>query len=248
MGRNIFKNMAVLKKTIKVSIVSALITGALISISACENNKPVIVGAILPHHLLVENEIDNVYKELAVKTNFERIIIISPNHFNAGIRYIQSTDRLKHNVALEINPILKLDDKKILSIEPQSFKNEHGIANHLPFITEYFPNAEIIPIIINEETALKDDNRIISWLDEWSENPTITNNTLRIIQDLSITDTSNNPEAIAIASPQSIYTLLNLLDMNGSKKFTLWKRTSTYSVTGIEDPSMNTSHIFASFT
>jgi len=114
-----------------------------------------IRGIILPHHLLVEKSIDSFYKTVAenhetLKSQIDRIIILSPNHFNYGFSYIQSTDKKftpKNSPILNTDFIKTLEKNTPLSIEPTNFEKEHGIMAELPFISKYFNKADVVPII-----------------------------------------------------------------------------------------------------
>lgn len=251
-----------------------------------------IAGAILPHHLLVENFIDDFYAVLAKEINPARIILISPNHFDKGVKYIQTatvTPKDRYNDVLDLQAIRFLASKAGAFIENKYYSVEHGIYVHYPFIKKYFPNALIVPITfkrgmpqaqldkliadlhdlqttdnkntlilasidfthyVSEDIAVGNDRKTIAYLNQWASDGQLRNNPEQIFSDLKILSESKkekNPEAVAIDSPESLYVLLNELNTYGIHGFTLWKRTSTLSLTGITDPDMNTSHIFGQF-
>ncbi len=109
-----------------------------------------IVGAVLPHHLLVEVFIDQFYQLLATQINPERIILVSPNHFNYGVKYIQTATKTpngKYDDELDIPAITFLASQASAFIENKDYSKEHGIYVHYPYIKKYFPNAKIVPII-----------------------------------------------------------------------------------------------------
>jgi|GEM_PF-1149802 len=136
-------------------------------------SKPVgegVKGVILPHHLLVKSYMEKFYQQLAAENSYERIVIISPNHFNYGFNFIQTTDwvnteektidyesrqMLKNAPALEGVWITVLEAAKVLKIEPKYFSREHGVFTHYGFIKKYFPEAKILPIIIKRGTSEK---------------------------------------------------------------------------------------------
>lgn len=266
-----------------------------------------ITGTLLPHHLLVESHTNKIYKNLQAKNpKVERIILISPNHFNYGKPQIQTTkflDRPKGKTLinwdefpqpkLDLESIKRLVDSKIITPNNSTFNLEHGISSHLKFTNLYFPNAKIIPIIIkrqtsakqldelakainklpaaktliiasidfshycNEDSSLKDDQKTLDFLNDWTSNP--DSNQLDKIRELS--NSSCNPKKIppgpnpftdatpvAMDSPESLYLFLKLMDINQLYKISNQNRTSTLSITPIQDPKMNTSHLYGIFS
>lgn len=183
----------------------------------------------------------------------------------------------KNDINLDLEKIFALSKTNFLAIESADFDKEHGIYTHAPFIKKYFPNAKITPIIIKsgapqkildtliaaisqnfeknqtmiiasvdfthytaENFASKNDKNTIAFL----QNPQPL--TLETIKNLAVPLAKTNPDATAIDSPESIYVLLKLMAKQNTR-FTLWKRTSTATVTSIQDPDLNTSHIFGRF-
>lgn len=139
------------------TIASALLVSALVLCTMWifwhkENTKPnTVLGAILPHHLLVDYEIEKLYTYIASRDpDIRTIILISPNHFNYGQRYVQSTDI--DLPALDVDKIHTLNTAGAFTIEPKYYSKEHGITVHIPYIQKHFPNAKIIPIIIKQTT------------------------------------------------------------------------------------------------
>lgn len=243
-----------------------------------------MLGVILPHHLLVEGFMDEFYQNLALN-KYKRVVIVSPNHFSYGFRYIQSSatlDTEHQSPALDIASIKALKTAGTIFVEPKNFTKEHGIHTHYRFINKYFPDATIVPIILKQNTpqenldrlvkaitaldlsdtlivasidfthytaekfALKNDERTIDYLKMWSKNPLqpdLFSKTQKLAHGLDQTI----PGAVAMDSPETFYTLLQLMQKTSTTNFNLWKRTSSASLTGIQDPAENTSHLFATF-
>lgn len=111
-----------------------------------------IKGIIIPHHLLVQKQMDEFYKLTAKnRPNINRIILVAPNHFLYGYHYIQSTDQEftpKNSPKLDQEFIKNLTKKTPLATEPKYFEKEHGIMAELSFISKYFPEAKIVPITL----------------------------------------------------------------------------------------------------
>lgn len=285
MGRNIIKNMEKIKYILLV-ILGVLTLGTLSSCSTesiadDDGSDNLIKGAVMPHHLIVDNYIDEFYSELAKNTDIKRIILIAPNHFHYGFNYIQTTNSIQ-GATLDLDFVNYLYNEEALYIEPEFFDREHGVFVHYDFIHRHFPDAKVVPIIIkkytskelldtlietiserdlsntliissidfthltSEETALKNDDRTVNWLYEWSEKKH-TENQFEDIHELAISLTMDTEEAVAIDSPESLYVITQLMEKQNVYNFIPWKRTSSASLTGITDPLQNTSHIFMKF-
>jgi AmmeMemoRadiSam system protein B len=242
-------------------------------------------GAVMPHHLLVKKDIDELYAKLAQTHAYKRIIIISPNHFNNGYHYIETTNAANEKFlgrGIDQPAFTKLIANNVVFDQSKKFYIDHGITNHLSFIGKYFPDAVIVPILIKsgadetrlnilaktvseivdkdtlvlasidfthyapEADAMKNDNRTIQLLKEWSDNffPAVTYDQIRAIAgniDPGVTD------AISMDSPESLYVLLRVMELTKNRGFSFVKRTSSAEILGVKDPKLNTSHIFGVF-
>lgn len=101
---------------------------------------------------------------------------------------------------------------------------------------------------VPEEIAVSNDTQTVGWLESLSST---TTEPLEWYEALQILAYPNNlllyPDAVAMDSPESLYVLARLMDASDSTTFILWKRTSSASLTGITDPTQNTSHLFGWF-
>ena len=112
--------------------------------------------AITPHHMVAEKMIEEVFTELKDE-DFDRVFLLSPNHFGVGTSFLQTSDITHQTSFGKVNPdffwIEKLKNEDFASIENMSFKGEHGIEGITPFISKYFPNANIVPLLIGDGIA-----------------------------------------------------------------------------------------------
>ncbi|MFC1656036.1 AmmeMemoRadiSam system protein B [Patescibacteria group bacterium] len=281
MGRNIIKNM----EKITSIILGVLFMGTLSSCSSESIEQAqtdnLIKGAVLPHHLIVDNYMDDFYSEIASEVDVERVIILAPNHFHYGFNYVQTTNYID-GMPLDLDFVNYLYNEEAIYIEPKYFDREHGVFVHHDFLQRHFPDAKIVPIIMkkytpkeilddlvdtiakrdlentliissidfthvtSEETALKNDDRTVNWLNEWSEMQH-KEGQFDDIHELAISSEMDTEEAVAIDSPESLYVMTQLMENQNAYNYTPWKRTSSASLTGITDPLQNTSHIFMKF-
>lgn len=135
-------------------------------------NPPESIGGgvkaiTMPHHLLVKSFMDKFFTEIAAQNSYDRVVIISPNHFGYGFNLIQTTDVINtvekklDKLSLEMVKsapdldkvwIKDLADSQIAWIEPKFYSLEHGVFTEYPFIKEYWPKAKVVPIIIKRNT------------------------------------------------------------------------------------------------
>lgn len=148
------------------------ISTLLFSLIGCQSNTDILAnfstlpqntrGFIVPHHLFVEPYIDTFYQEIGktVDANFiERIILLSPNHFNYGWSTIQTTDEKivlsdpdEKTLPLDLDAIALITQTGPIQIEPEKFSLEHGITVEENFLAQTFPNAKLIPLILKTDT------------------------------------------------------------------------------------------------
>jgi AmmeMemoRadiSam system protein B len=117
-----------------------------------------ISGVVVPHHNLVAGLRAEFFENLAKNISAPKtIILLSPNHYNAGQGNIQTSDKNWNLNQGQINA-----DKKVVSFlvennltvnESPSFVEEHGIYNILSDIHNNFPNAKLVPIIFENASA-----------------------------------------------------------------------------------------------
>ncbi len=123
--------------------------------------KMPISGIITPHHLVAKNLIEKLFAQTAKdnkKVVIDRIVLISPNHFHvSGGDLIVANKSIAENTNTDIELANILNQKKYVYINNNAFKEEHGIQVLIPFVNKYFPDAKILPLMIEDGTS---DDRI----------------------------------------------------------------------------------------
>lgn len=106
------------------------------------------------HHLLVSPLIDRWFYHLKELRGIKTFIIISPKHYGLSDNRIGTSeiDWDAGNGIINVNKkyFNKIKDHIDISIDPYLFHNEHGIGTLLPYVKKYFPNAKIVPIVMDE--------------------------------------------------------------------------------------------------
>lgn len=130
-------------------------------------NSSYVSTIIVPHHDLVADKRQEVFDKIAPKTQNRRIILLAPNHYNSGTANIQT--RLQ-TFSTQYGDI-KVDDslfKLVLSYGVEetnsTFEAEHGIKTLLPDIAKYYPNSNIVPLVIKEASSQEQLNNLLKAL------------------------------------------------------------------------------------
>lgn len=158
-------------------IALSLFSGLAVAGSMLIGRQPTVIPPlILPHHDLVKDTRLELVKKHSEQFQPVTIILLSPNHFDSGNADIITTDRIwqiqgGHE---ELQPDLKLittvEEAGLVELEDVAFNNEHGITNLLVEIHQYYPNAEILPLMIREGTEPDKITRLADLLSEQCHN------------------------------------------------------------------------------
>lgn len=128
-------------------------------------------GVILPHHMVVGDELTKFYKGLEKTIDPPVVVIISPNHYQNGENPVQTClsctyETIEGDVSLDSQLIEKIISDKIATAQGDTFIKEHGLYNHAPYIKKFFPKAKFIPIALKWEATLEETETLAKWLNE----------------------------------------------------------------------------------
>ncbi|MDZ7798664.1 MAG: AmmeMemoRadiSam system protein B [Patescibacteria group bacterium] len=155
-------------KDLKSDEISAVITNK----SNKEFPESKIVGGIIPHDIRMKKYIFHFFQGIK-KQDFQRIILLAPNHKEKGFGKIFTSD---YSWPTDYG-LLKSDRQFINELNKIGIKNnyevmagEHAISDLVPFIKMNFPKKRIVPLIFKFSTPEKELERlkrkIISLWDE----------------------------------------------------------------------------------
>ncbi|MFA5184494.1 MAG: AmmeMemoRadiSam system protein B [Patescibacteria group bacterium] len=126
----------------------------------------VVTGLIVPHHLLAKDLVAQAFAA-AAPGRYRRIILMSPDHFDAGRTAISVTERNFSTVFGEVQTAAEISRqlKKLSFVsEGDFFYREHGLQAVLPFIKYYFPAAEIVALTFKPTVSQAELDQIIAIL------------------------------------------------------------------------------------
>ncbi len=220
-----------------------------------------VYGGILPHHLIVKNNIASFFSGLE-KYDYKTLIFFAPNHFDNGKSNIIASKAIWRTPYGDIEPASALADKLGISIEEEPFIEEHAISGLVSFVRKSLPKTKILPIIIKNKTKQSDIDKLIDAIgDNTDPESTLVLASVDFSHylPLAVADFHDNAsravienfdfEKIAgleIDSPASIYTELKYLESIEAKTPQLLASSNSGQMIGDAD-APSTSHNFYYF-
>ena len=126
-----------------------------------------VTGISVPHHLLAADLMARGFRA-AAGSRYDRVILLSPDHFNRSDRPLATTRRdfdtvfgLVENERAMSAALLEAGD---LFEDSALFEKEHGIAALLPFVKHFFAGAKVVPIAISGRSTRADWDRAVALL------------------------------------------------------------------------------------
>jgi AmmeMemoRadiSam system protein B len=111
-----------------------------------------ILGGITPHHNLALGMILRFYERVA-SPETRRVWLLSPDHFRRARKSAVICDGdwalASGTLRADREACEALASLSIAEADADIFKLEHGITLHIPLIARYFPNAEVVPMVLN---------------------------------------------------------------------------------------------------
>ncbi|MBI2550904.1 AmmeMemoRadiSam system protein B [Candidatus Uhrbacteria bacterium] len=223
-----------------------------------------------PHHLIEAKEMARLFT-LASNEQVNLVILLSPNHFDAGHATMQTTSGRYQTPygELEIDQTaVKQVRSRVQTIteEPATFFKEHGVAALTPFIKRSFPSAKLLPIVLHETASKRETEQlgselanlfpnavVIASIDmshylpnyaaDWHDERTLRTLTLGV--STLLTPSVSRP--LEIDSNASLRTLLSLNRTRGDEAWHLTHHGSSLDMGATSTPEENTSHFLGYF-
>lgn len=218
-------------------------------------------GMIVPHHLLPAPLIAAFF-ESARHLNPSRVVIVGPDHLSrARAGAIVSRARWKTPYGF-IEPDLALIDALGLPVEEGVFDVEHSIAALVPFIKKSFPNAMMVPILVNgrlteeqignlKASATFDDALVIASVDFSHYLPARVAEFHDRTSRAALSDvgaTFRSPDELEIDSQESLDIFMGVMDRLGARRMHLFENTNSARVSQSMDLQETTSYVMTSFS
>lgn len=122
-----------------------------------------ITGVTVPHHLLAVDLIAETLF-LASREKYERVVILSPDHFKRGRTPFSTTtqDFLTPlgRVRADVEAVKRLVQEPLVSESPL-FSREHGVQAILPMMARWFGDAEIVPLTLGVRSTREEWEKLL---------------------------------------------------------------------------------------
>jgi AmmeMemoRadiSam system protein B len=137
--------------------------------------KQDIVSGVVPHHLLAEEIIEDFFSYISFREKPKTIVILSPDHFQSGILMesnsfititVDSNDQEFNNLKVDTLLWGKLVKENKMALNNSAVIVEHGVTVLLPYIKKYFPETNILPILIPADITKEQVEQLIKTIDE----------------------------------------------------------------------------------
>src|SRR3989344_1078467 len=108
-----------------------------------------IRGVIVPHHDLADDLIISAFNTINEKNDYERIIIIGPNHYYPESPTFMTT-AVYQDYPLDTPLIEKLNELNTdILFDRERMEKEHSIGIPIKYLRQIFPQAEFCPLAIS---------------------------------------------------------------------------------------------------
>jgi AmmeMemoRadiSam system protein B len=223
--------------------------------------KTTAVGLIVNHHLLAPHFIAQGISVVS-PTKPRVIVLMSPDHFNLGkgstlvsLEDWQTPFGVMRPAAIEISA---LAGEKLVRISESPFEKEHGVSNIIGFIKKAFPEAKILPLIVNEYATPETISRLASRLNGLFPNDSLTIASLDFYHGPSSAEAqkadvlsieilksldAGDLDKVAVDSRPVLRLLFALMKQKNTTNFTLLQNSNAAELTGKTDLPEATSYI-----
>jgi len=138
-------------------------------------NKQDIVSGVVPHHLLAMDIMEDFFSYISSRGKPKTIVILSPDHFQSGILTesnsfitiaLDLNDKEFNNLKVDTLLSGKLFKENKMILNNSAVIAEHGIITLLPYIKKYFPETNILPILIPADITKEQVEQLVKTIDE----------------------------------------------------------------------------------
>lgn len=235
--------------------------------NAKETTKPKghVYGGIVTHHLLASNLDASFFKALEGES-YKRVIILAPNHYEAGQSDILTSDFYWDTPYGYLEPdkdlINKLTKTELVQINNEPFAKEHSISAIISFIKKSLPQTKVVPLIMKFKTTQEKAGLLAQEIDKLATDNTLVIASVdfshfqpslvarfhdelssEVIESFSLQDIYK----LEIDSPASIYALLSWLKLKGAEKSLRIESTNSAILTSDFKAQENTSYLLDYF-
>ena len=143
--------------------------------SSDSGNIQDIVSGVVPHHLLAKDIMEDFFSYISSREKPKTIVILSPDHFQSGIlmesnsfiTFALEDDKKKlNNLKVDILLWEKLSKENKMTLNNSAIIADHGVTVLLPYIKKFFPEINILPILIPADITKEQVEQLVKTIDE----------------------------------------------------------------------------------
>jgi AmmeMemoRadiSam system protein B len=109
-------------------------------------------GLLLPHDWVAGDLITTPLRDLAASRRVTRVILIGPNHVNAGGGAVLTSDLPWQTpfgpAEADRQAVVALAADGSVRVEPEVLTYEHSVAGIVPAVRRYLPQAKVVPLVL----------------------------------------------------------------------------------------------------
>lgn len=223
-------------------------------------------SAVVPHHLVAGKHLAQLFMDMQGQQP-ELVIVLSPNHFNIGRSPIYVGDgrwQTPYGLLGAATPVVNayLNDFPERRGGEALWEKEHGIGALTPLIKRTWPQAEILPVVMEESVTEQERERLAAWLaanypealvlasvDMVHESPErVAKSHDEVTAEYLARNCQPENFTPAADAPWVLDTLCKINALRGTEAFTLHARTSSVSLGLATRAIDNTSHLMGTYT
>ena len=125
-------------------------------------------GLLLPHHWVAGDLITTPLRDLAASQQVTRVILIGPNHVNAGGGAVLTSDLPWETpfgpAEADRQAVAALTVGGVARVEPEVLTYEHSVAGIVPAVRRYLPQAKVVPLVLRGGLSAAEVQRLATAL------------------------------------------------------------------------------------
>jgi len=134
-------------------------------------------GLLLPHDWVGGALITTPLRDLAASRRVTRVILVGPNHTNAGGGAVLTSDLPWETPFGRAEPdqgaVKALAAGGLVRLEPEVLTYEHSVAGIVPAVRRYLPEAKVVPLILRGGLSAEDIERLATALTPLMDDGTV---------------------------------------------------------------------------
>ncbi len=128
------------------------------------------IGGVVPHHLIAHEFLSEFFEQLGKRQSVpQTIVLLAPNHFEVGEEHVQTAHFLWEAAQGEVETdaaVLEKVRRGGAVIREDTFQQEHGIYNIIPYIAHFLPGTKVVPILFKHDTTALEIDRLVENIQE----------------------------------------------------------------------------------